>query len=63
MSRPGKEVGHAARRATAQKPLADSFTELIADLVPEGHVYTPSQRARFDALYRELSRIDEDRGL
>lgn len=50
---------HADRRLAAQKRLADQFAELIASLVPDGHIYTPSQRGKFDALYRELSKIDE----
>ena len=49
------------RRICEQKPLAEQYAELITELVPKGHVYTPSQRARFDALYRELSKIDEER--
>jgi hypothetical protein len=52
---------HSERRIAAQKPLADQFAELIADLVPKGHIYTGAQRAKFDSLYRELSKIDEKR--
>jgi hypothetical protein len=43
--------------------LADQFAELIEVLVPKGHVYTPAQRAKFDSLYRELSKIDEKRSI
>lgn len=49
--------------AKQQKALADQFAELIEVLVPKGHVYTPAQRAKFDSLYRELSKIDEKRSI
>lgn len=48
-----------ARALPPAKPLADQFAELIADIVPNGHIYTPAQRAKFDRLYRQLSEIDE----
>lgn len=49
------------RPESRSKPLADQFAELVTDLVPEGFVWPPSLRAKFDYLYRELSRIDEER--
>lgn len=49
----------ARREVEKRKPLADQFAELIADLVPKGHVYTGAQRGKFDSLYRQLSDIDE----
>lgn len=49
-------------RTQSFRALADQFAALIEDLVPNSHVYTPSQRVKFDALYRELSKIDEKRG-
>lgn len=54
---------HKDRRVAAQKKLADQLAELIASLVPKDHIYTPVQRAKFDSLYRELSKIDEKRGI
>jgi hypothetical protein len=47
------------KRVAEQKPLADQLAELVDILVPAGHVYTSAQRGKFDALYRELSKIDE----
>lgn len=50
---------HKFRREAVQKPLADQLAELVSILVPEGHRYTGEQRGKFDALYRQLSTIDE----
>lgn len=54
-----QDNGPPAKRKPEAKPLADQFAELIADLVPTGHIYTGAQRAKFDRLYRQLSEIDE----
>jgi hypothetical protein len=46
---------------TPSVPLADDFAALVAELSPRGFVWPTALRTKFDMLYRELSRIDEER--
>jgi hypothetical protein len=47
-----------------KKTLVEDFTELLQSINPNyaGVAASPINRPRFDRIYRELSKIDENRG-
>lgn len=50
-----------AKRHAVQKPLADTFNELITSLA-DGRQLSPANNARVTTIYTELSKLDEKRG-